>query len=392
MLALLLARQGIKVTLLEKHADFQRDFRGDTIHPSTLEILDALGLANRLLQLPLTKLARMEATTPTETFTFAAFSMLKTSYPYLITMPQVTFLNFLIEEARSFPTFLLRMQATMTDLLEEEGSICGVRYQGTKGIQEVQARPTVGADGRFSRTRQLSGLPFKKTSPPIDILWFRLPRRVGEQLPSAYMGDGYHLTTLERNEEWQIGYVITKGSYKELRTLGINALQELIVEALPHFADRVSTLSDWKHVSLLSVELGRLARCYKPGLLLIGDAAHIMSPVGGVGINSAIGEAVVAANLLWRPLKEGRIGSRDLAKVQRQREWPIKVMMEAEKMITGGIHNQLQSREAASPHAHLLALTRLPLFSTLMGRAIGFGLRRVQVDPSLRAVARPSFV
>src|SRR5919199_615500 len=254
ILALLLARQGIAVKLLELHKDFDRQFRGDTIHPSVMEIMGQLGLAERLLELPHTKMRQLTLQTQEEVVTVADFSGLKTKYPYITILPQVHFLEFITTEAKRYPCFELVMGANVQELIEENGVIRGVRYRGHGGWHEIRAQLTVGADGRFSRLHY-----------------------------------------------WQLGYVILKGSYHQLREAGIQALQQSIAELAPEFAQRVKHLTDWSQISFLSVESSRLPQWYRPGLLLIGDAAHVMSPVGGVGINYAIQDAVVAANVLSEP-------------------------------------------------------------------------------------------
>jgi len=327
VLALLLARRGIPVMLLEARKDFDRYFRGDTIHSSVMEIMDELGLADRLLQLRHTKTYKFITMTADGPVTFADFSRLKTRYPYLTLMEQVCFLDFIITEAKRYPNFHLVMGANVQEVIEQDGAICGVRYRGPGGWHEVRAHLTVGADGRFSRTRYLAGMKLLKTSPPMDILWFRLPRRAEEpEQQMGRFGRGRLLVLTNRFDYWQVGYIIPKGYYQQLHIDGLEALRQSVAEVMPELADRVEYLKEWKQVSLLSVESGRLERWYRPGLLLIGDAAHVMSPVGGVGINYAIQDAVVAANVLSGPLKTKRLHLRHLASVQRQREWPTRII------------------------------------------------------------------
>lgn len=290
MLSLLLARKGVPVTLLEAHKDFDRDFRGDTIHPSILEILDEIGLAE-----PLHKLRHVKVFGPTlrvANTNFAPFDFrrLKTKFPYIMLIPQTKFLEFIAGEASKYSEFRLKMTANVESLIEKNGSVRGVRYLSTDGWHEIGATLTVGADGRFSKVRHLAGLEMIKTSPPMDILWFRLPRMPEDPQDDAGrvrggFANGRVLAVFDRFDYWQVGYVFPKGTYRQVRAAGLQPLRDSIVAIEPSFAKHVASLSDWHQLSLLSVESGRCPRWYKPGLLLIGDAAHVMSPVGGVGIN-----------------------------------------------------------------------------------------------------------
>jgi 2-polyprenyl-6-methoxyphenol hydroxylase-like FAD-dependent oxidoreductase len=372
VLALLLARQGLQVTLLEEHENFERDFRGDTIHPSTMELIDELGLADRLLQLPHSKISTLTLQTPQGSATVADLSRLKTRFPYITLMPQARFLEFLAHEARRYPGFRLVMGASVQELLEEGGIIRGVRYRGRDGWHELRALLTVGADGRFSRVRHLAGFEPIKTSPPMDVLWFRLPRRPHEAHGGfGRIGNGHMLILLDRDEQWQIAYVIPKGSYRQLRDAGLQSLRASIAELMPELADRVDQLADWRQVSLLSVESSRLKRWYRPGLLLIGDAAHVMSPIGGVGINYAIQDAVVAANVLTTPLKSGQLRLRDLAAVQRRRELPIRLIQAVQSLIQQRVvAGALGTMQPFTPPAFL----RLPILRDLPARLVAFGL------------------
>src|SRR5215218_6279769 len=327
MLSLLLARKGVDVALLEAHPDFDREFRGDTIHPSVMEIMEQLGLVERLLELRHTEIRSATVQTEAGPFTPLDFSHLNTKYPYITMMPQRSFLEFITKEAERYPNFRLVMEARVREFVEEEGVIRGVRYEAEDGWHEVRAVLTVGADGRGSRVRRLAGFEPKKTSPPMDVLWFKLPRDPDDPEGAlGRVGRGHIAILLDRFDYWQAGYVIPKGTYPELRHEGIESLRRSFAELIPEFAERIEHLEDWRQVSLLSVESSRCPRWYRPGLLLIGDAAHVMSPVGGVGINYAVQDAVVAANVLSGPLKHGRLRLRDLAAVQRQRELPVRVI------------------------------------------------------------------
>jgi len=381
MLALLLARKGVKVLLLEEHMDFNRDFRGDTIHPSVMEILDEIGLADRLLQLDHTRVETMPVETTKGTFTLADFRRLKTRFNYIAMIPQARFLEFITGEAKRYPNFTLVMGARVEKLIEEDGYVHGVQYRGRDGWHEVRATLTVGADGRFSRLRKLAGFEPVKTSPPMDVLWFRLPRRQDEpEESSGRLADGPILTVLNRGDEWQVGYIIPKGGYQEIHAAGIEKLRQDVAHLLPDFADRVDCIKEWKQVSVLSVESSRLRRWYRPGLLLIGDAAHVMTPVGGVGINYAIQDATVAANVLADDLKAGKLSTRNLARVQRQREWPTRLIQGFQNIVQKQVLKKaLASDQPLTISPVFLFLLRLPIIRTLPAKFIGFGPWRAHV-------------
>jgi 2-polyprenyl-6-methoxyphenol hydroxylase-like FAD-dependent oxidoreductase len=327
VLSLLLARQGVPVTLLEAHHDFDRDFRGDTIHPSTLELLDQLGLARRLLQRPHGKLTTFTFVTPAGRFTAVDLKRLRSPFPFVAIMPQAEFLAFLAEEARKLPAFTLVLGANVQRLVEEGGIVRGVRYQGADSQEhEVRATLTVGCDGRFSRLRKLAGFEPVKSAPPMDVVWLRLPKTAADAkydlAGKFYIGNQGHFAVIfdRPNDEWQIGYIILKGSFGELKSHGIDELRRGVAELFPPLADRVHLLTDFSQIAVLSVESSMVPRWHKPGLLLLGDAAHIMSPVGGVGIQYAVQDAVEAANQLAGPLKEGTLTEAHLEAVQKRRE------------------------------------------------------------------------
>jgi len=386
VLSLLLARKGVDVTLLEAHPDFDREFRGDTIHPSVMEIMEQLGLAERLLELRHTEIRSATVQTDAGPFQPLDFSHLDTKYPYITMMPQKDFLEFITEEAERYPNFRLVMEARVRELVEEDGMIRGVRYEAEDGWHEVRAVLTVGADGRGSRVRRLVGFEPKKTSPPMDVLWFKLPREPGD--PEGAMGSfgrGHIAILLDRFDYWQAGYVIPKGTFPELRHEGIESLRRSFAELMPQFADRLESLEDWRQVSLLSVESSRCPRWYRPGLLLIGDAAHVMSPVGGVGINYAIQDAVVAANVLAGPLKESQerlkdLDTRYLAAVQRRRELPTRFIQAIQTQIQRRVlANVLRSDRPLAPPGWLRLLPRVPLVRSVPTRIFGLGLWPVRV-------------
>jgi 2-polyprenyl-6-methoxyphenol hydroxylase-like FAD-dependent oxidoreductase len=384
VLALLLVRRGISVTLLEMHRDFDREFRGDTIHPSTLEVLDQIGLAAPLHEIPHSKVSG-----PTIQFRDGPlrpfdFGRLKTRFPYILLVPQSRFLEFITGEAAKYPSFRLVMRGNVRKLVEENGVVCGVHYLGPDGWHELRAPLTVGADGRFSQLRQLAGIEPMKTSPPMDVLWFRLPRLAQDlDVPSGLLGGiggGRILIALDRSDYWQAGLVFPKGHYQELRTQGVAAIRHTIVEIEPRLIKHVESLTDWQQFSLLSVESSRCPCWYKPGLLLIGDSAHAMSPVGGVGINYAIQDAVVAANILAGPLKAGHVTESDLAEVQRQREWPVRVIQRMQSFMQDNlIAKALASQGPVRAPWVLRALLRIPVLRDLPAKLIAFGPRRVRL-------------
>ena len=385
MLALLLARRGVPVTLLEMHKDFDRDFRGDTVHPSILEVLDQIGLANKLLEIPHSKI-----TGPTLQFANGPFrpfdlSRLKTRFPYIAMIPQVRFLEVITANAATYPQFKLVMHAQVQHLIEENGAVVGVRYLGSDGEQEVRAKLTVGADGRFSIVRRLAGFEPIKTAPPMDVLWFRLPKLPGEPevTGGAFggIGGGRIFVVLERHDHWQAGLVFPKGQYQIVRAQGVEAIRKSMVETEPRFAKHAESLTDWRQFTLLSVESSRCPLWHKPGVLVIGDAAHVMSPVGGVGINYAVQDAVVAANILAGPLKSGTVTQAQLAEVQREREWPIRVIQRMQSALQDRLMvRALQSTRPATVPWQLKLFFKIPLVRDIPAKLIAFGPRRVRLQ------------
>jgi 2-polyprenyl-6-methoxyphenol hydroxylase-like FAD-dependent oxidoreductase len=376
MLGLMLAREGVDVLVLEKHADFLRDFRGDTIHPSTMEIMDELGLAEGLLDLGHTKAPRIEARLPGGTVTVADLSHLKTRYPFITFMPQWDFLDYVTGEAKRYPNFRLEMNAEAKDLILEDGIVRGVRYETPEGPREARALLTVAADGRSSTFREQAGLKMVRTSPPIDVLWFRLSRHDEDPEDTfGYAGGGRFMVVINRGEYWQIAYVIRKGEYQSVRADGLTAFRQSVGETIPELADRTGELQDWEAVKLLSVQANRLRRWHRPGLLCIGDAAHAMSPVGGVGINLAIADAVAAANALARPLGEGRASSRDLMAVQLRRELPTRAIQAFQSVAQRRVVSSALGPDGApSIPAPARMLLRLRPVRNLPARIIAFGI------------------
>ena len=377
MLGFLLARAGVDVLVLEKHADFLRDFRGDTIHPSTLEVVHELGLLDEFLALPHQELRRLDAQVGDTRVPFADFSHLPTRCRFLAFMPQWDFLSFLVRQGSRYPAFALWMRAEVTGLVEEDGRVVGARVSTPEGPCEVRADLVVGADGRHSTVRAAAGLPVVELGAPMDVLWFRLSRRPDDR--GETMGRfeaGRIFITIDRGEHWQCGYVIAKGSLDELRRRGLDAFRADVARLAPFARDRVGELRDWDDVKLLTVRVDRLRRWYRPGLLCIGDAAHAMSPVGGVGINLAVQDAVAAANLLARPLRDGRVEADALRRVQRRREWPTRVTQRLQLLVQDRVVSRvLEGGRPPRPPLPLRLFARWPVLRRIPARLVGVGVR-----------------
>ncbi len=334
MLGLLLSRAGVEVIVLEKHVDFLRDFRGDTIHPSTLELMYELGILDDFLKRPHQELHRLAGQIGSDTIPLADFSHLPTRCKFIAFMPQWDFLDFLVEHAKTYPTFRLIMEAEVTGLMKKENRIVGVTANSSEGPLEITATLTVGADGRHSIVRERAGLKVEELGAPIDVLWFRTARKPDD--PGQVLGRfaaGKIMVMLNRDDYWQCGFVIPKGSFEALKQRGLALFHEDLVTIAPFLRDRVGDLRDWKEVKLLTVAVDRLLKWYRPGLLCIGDAAHAMSPVGGVGINLAIQDAVAAANILAYKLSEGSVTTDDLEKVQVRRLLPTRLTQRAQVFV-----------------------------------------------------------
>jgi 2-polyprenyl-6-methoxyphenol hydroxylase-like FAD-dependent oxidoreductase len=376
VLALLLARQGVGVTLLEGQTTFERDFRGDTIHPSTLELMDQLGMIDRLLQIPHGTTSQVPRHTPVGVVSVAGPRNLKTKYPYIVQLPQAQFLELVTREAQRYPSFQMLMGARVEQLIEDSGTIRGARFRDKERWHEVRALLTVGADGRFSKIRQLGGFETLGRSQPMDIVWFRLPHMPSDAADAGgiYVGSGNVMVLFDRGAEWQISYTIPKGGYQRLRSSGLETLRSAVGERAPWLADRTHHLQDWAQTSVLSVESSHVRRWYRDGLLLIGDAAHVMSPAAGVGINFAIQDAVAAANLLSGRLKRGELRERDLAAVQRRREWPTRLT----QFFQGLAVAEGLADPARGAHAPLAAqlVQRVPVLRNLRSRLYAFGSLR----------------
>lgn len=382
MLGFLLARAGVDVIVLEKHADFLRDFRGDTIHPSTLEVMHELGLLEDFLQRPHQELSQLKGQVGDVEVTVADFSFLPTRCRFIAFVPQWDFLDFLAERGKRYATFRLRMQAEVTELVEERGRVVGVRAETPTGPLEVRAELIVGADGRQSVVRERGGLQVDNLGALIDVLWMRLSRRPGDPAQSLGRFDqGKILVMLDRGEYWQCGFVIPKGVFEEIQSRGLPAFRADIADIAPFVRDRVEELREWSDIKLLTVRIDRLRQWYRSGLLCIGDAAHAMSPVGGVGINLAIQDAVAAANLLASSLRTGTVAIADLQKVQRRRELPTRLTQRLQVVVQKRVISPvLGSRTRLSLPWPLRLIRRWPWLRRIPARLVGLGFRPEHVQ------------
>ena len=377
MLGLLLARMGVRVIVLEKHSDFLRDFRGDTIHPSTLELMRELGLLHEFLERPHQEVTELSAQVGSEMVKFADFSHLPTHCKMLVLMPQWEFLNFVARQAERYATFELKMQTEATGVIEEGGRIVGVKAKTPSNELEIRATLTIGADGRRSTVRERAGLQIMDLGAPMDVLWMQIGRRPGDPAQSfGHAEPGRFLVMIDREKYWQCGYVIPKGAFEGMRQRGIEQFRHELASLQPFLRDRVAELRDWNDVSLLTVKVDRLRRWWRPGLLCIGDAAHAMSPIGGVGINLAIQDAVAAANILGAKLATGEVTDQDLDSVQHRREFPTRATQKLQVLAQNRLVRPVLNR--AKPLSvpwvlnlmqHWSALRRIP------ARVIGLGFR-----------------
>ncbi len=377
VLGFLLARAGVDVIVLEKHADFLRDFRGDTIHPSTLELMYELGVLEEFLERPHQEMRKLAAQVGEQNAPIADFTHLPTHCKFLALMPQWDFLNFITEQARRYPSFHLRMQAEVTGLLTSNGSVGGVQAKTQDGPLEIRATLTIGADGRHSVVRECAKLEVIDLGSPMDVMWMRISRQPTDpEQTFGHVDRGKILIMLNREDYWQCAFVIPKDAADEVRQRGIDAFRDDIARLEPFFRDRVQELRDWKDVSLLTVKIDRLSQWSKPGLLCIGDAAHAMSPIGGVGINLAIQDAVAAANLLAPKLLRNALTASDLHAVQHRRSFPTRATQRLQISIQNNIIVRVLGKEQplALPWP-LKMLRRWPILQRIPARLVGMGFR-----------------
>jgi 2-polyprenyl-6-methoxyphenol hydroxylase-like FAD-dependent oxidoreductase len=378
MLGVLLARAGIDVVVLEKYKDFFRDFRGDTIHPSTLQLLYELGWLDDFLKLPHNQLSQISACVAGQTMRIGDLSHLPTRCKFIAFMPQWDFLNFLAERGNRYPTFHLLMETEGTDLIEKDGAVCGVRARGKDGDVTIHAELVAGTDGRHSTIRQRAKFEVENLGAPMDVLWMRISKRPGDPVrPLGTLVNGRLLVMLDRGDYWQCAYIIPKGSFEKLKAAGLAAFHDDVAAVVPELADRVKELDDWSKISLLVVRVDRLKLWHKPGVLCIGDAAHAMSPIGGVGINLAIQDAVAAANILAPAFESGRPSDRDLARVQARRTFPMKVTQGMQLFIQDHAIDPILKGEIELKHPPLIMrlVDDHPRLRRLPARLIGMGAR-----------------
>ncbi len=393
MLGYLLARKGVRVTVLEKHGDFFRDFRGDTVHPSTLEVLKELGLLKEFLTLPHQKVESAGVILGDSAFKVADFRYVPASCKFVALMPQWDFLNFLSNRARQFSSFQLLMRHEATALVKDDGRIAGVVARNGEREVQVRADLVVGCDGRHSVTRGAAGLELVEHGVPIDVLWFRISRNPED--PAQVLGNvnyGKALILINRSDYFQAGLIIAKDSYEQIKAHGLDALRADIRQIAPYLGERVNELRDWEQIKILTVQINRLRQWHRPGLLCIGDAAHAMSPAGGVGINLAIQDAIAAANLLTRPLLNRRVSETQLASVQRRREFPTRVTQAIQLVAHRGFAHVFQNPGPIQAPWQMKVAMRVPGIHSALGYAVGIGARPEHVREKAKAVSRPMCV
>jgi len=382
MLGLLLARAGLPVTVLEKHTDFFRDFRGDTVHPSTLQLFHELGLFDRFLQLPHSQVTGLSAVVGGHKFVMSDFSHLSTRARFIALMPQWDLLDFLAKEAAHYPTFTLRMGWEATGLIEHNGATTGVRANTPSGPVEIPAVLTVGCDGRHALSRVAAHLPLKEEGVPIDVLWFRMGRRPSDpENALGYVNFGRLVVLINRGDYFQVGYLIAKGHFTRIQQDGLTAFRQSLERIVPFLAGRTAEIDAWNKIKLLTIQVNRLERWSSPGLLCIGDAAHAMSPVGGIGINIALQDAVATANLLTEALRDDALSPHDLQRVQHHREHAVRNTQRVQLFAHRILNRVLHETGPLTPPLALRVLTQLPGFQQLAARFIGIGLQPEHIQP-----------
>jgi 2-polyprenyl-6-methoxyphenol hydroxylase-like FAD-dependent oxidoreductase len=378
MLGYLLGRAGIDVVVLEKHADFFRDFRGDTVHPSTLQVMDELGLIDEFLKLPHQRLQMMDGKFGDASIRIADLRRLKTKYPFIAFMPQWDFLNFLRENGKRFASLRVMMDAEATDLIRSGDTITGVKAMTPEGSVEIRADLTVACDGRHSIVRQRAGLEVEDIGAPMDVLWFRAGKRPDEtENLFARLDPGKMMVTFDRGDYWQCAYVIAKGQYEAVRARGLDAFRDAIVDMAPILKSGMADVKSWDDVKLLTVTINRLKRWTRPGLLCIGDAAHAMSPVGGVGVNLAVQDAVATANLLAARLADGCPSEEELDAVRRRREFPVRMTQRAQQVVQNNLIGAALKPGNAPlrPPLPVRLISAIPWLQGITARLVGLGVR-----------------
>jgi 2-polyprenyl-6-methoxyphenol hydroxylase-like FAD-dependent oxidoreductase len=385
ILGYLLARAGIKVTVLEKHKDFFRDFRGDTVHPSTLDVIHELGLLDDFLKIPHQELTQISGVFGDFRFVVADCSRLPTRCKFVALMPQWDLLNFFSEKAKRFPSFDLRMEHRAVGLLGDAGQITGVQVETPDGPVQIRAELVIACDGRHSTMRQAAQMDVIEKGVPIDVLWFRISRSTND--PEQLFGNinyGRVLILINRGDYFQAALIIPKGSFDDLKSRGLEEFRHIVLKIAPFLGDRVNEVSDWDQIKLLSVQINRLRQWHRPGLLCIGDAAHAMSPAGGVGINLAIQDAVATANLLTDAIRDRRVAEADLAKVQQRREFPTRVTQGMQVMAHNGMQKIFENPGPAKAPWQLKVVTETPGLRHATARFIGMGARPEHVRDANR--------
>ena len=377
MLGFLLARMGVDVYVLEKHADFLRDFRGDTIHPSTLELMHELGILDEFLKRPHSEARELANQIGDELLTIADFTHLPTKCKFIALMPQWDFLNFIAEHAKRYPTFHFATEAEFFDLIEENGTVVGARAKTPSGELEIRANLTVGADGRHSDVRDRAGFKVIDVGAPIDVMWMRLSRNPSDPAETFGRLDmGHMLVLINRDDYWQVAYVIPKGGAEKVQAQGLPRFRQTLAKLAPFLANHVQELASWDDVKLLTVTVDRLEKWSRAGLLCIGDSAHAMSPVGGVGINLAIQDAVATANLLGAKLLHGTPTESDLAAVQKRRAFPTRATQWLQVAVQNNVIKPvLGSTKPLQVPWVLKLMKRWPVLRRIPARVVGMGFR-----------------